>query len=73
MDTLQKCSRAIETFALSQAWYMAQILPMPQRVADQLERAAGSFLWLGRFENLAWEQLQSRLTRGGLRVSNVVS
>jgi hypothetical protein len=73
LDTLQKHSRAIETFALSQTRYMAQILPMPQRVADRLERAAGSFLWLGRFEKLAWEQLQSRLTRGGLRVSNVAA
>jgi exonuclease III len=73
LATLQQRSRALEMFAFSKAWYLAQILPLPQVTATKLERAARAFLWRGRFEHLAWDEIHGRLHEGGLAVSNVMA
>jgi hypothetical protein len=73
LATLAQRKLAIETFAFSQAWYMAQILPMPQEVAARLEKAAATFLWRGRLERLAWQELHGAAHEGGLGLSCVFS
>jgi hypothetical protein len=73
LPTLRQRAMAIETFAFSKVWYMAQILPLPQAVAARLEKAAANFLWAGRLERLAWSELHGRLDSGGLQVSCVFS
>jgi hypothetical protein len=73
LPTLRQRSLAVETFALSKAWYMAQILPLPPSTAAPLRRAAGDFLWRGRFEWLAHDELHGPLSEGGLRTSAIQS
>jgi hypothetical protein len=67
LPTLRQRSLAVETFALSKTWYLAQILPLPPAPAAHLRRAAGDFLWRGRFERLAHDELHGPLSSGGLR------
>jgi hypothetical protein len=73
LATLQQRKTVVEVFALSKAWYFAQVLPMPQEVAARLERAAANFLWTGRLERLAWSELHNPLHKGGLGISCVFS
>ncbi len=71
LPTLRQRSLAVETFALSKAWYLAQILPLPPAPTARLRRAAGDFLWQGRFERLAHDELHGLLSSGGLRTSAI--
>jgi hypothetical protein len=52
---------------------MAQILPLPQAVANKATSIAGSFLWAGHLERLAWQELHNPRLAGGLGVSCVTS
>ncbi len=71
LPTLRQRSLAVETFALSKAWYLAQILPLPPDTATRLRRAAGDFLWRGHFEQMAHDELHGPLSLGGLRTSAI--
>jgi hypothetical protein len=73
LPTLRQRARALETFALSRAWYLAQIIPMPPAVASRLRRAVSDFLWKGRLERLALDELHSPLAEGGLRLSAIAT
>jgi hypothetical protein len=73
LPTLRQRARALETFALSKVWYLAQIIPMPPAVADRLRRAVSDFLWKGRLERLAFDELHSPLGEGGLRLSAIAT
>jgi hypothetical protein len=59
----------LEMFIFSKLWYLAQILPLPQAVAARATSLAGSFLWAGHLERLAWQELHHRRQAGGLGVS----
>jgi hypothetical protein len=59
----------LETFVFSKLWYLAQILPLPQAVAAKATSLAGSFLWAGHLERLAWQELHHKRQAGGLGVS----
>ncbi len=69
LPTLLQRSPVLETFALSKAWYMAQILEFPAHFVGRLKRAAGDFLWRGHLERLAYDELHRPLSQGGLRLS----
>ncbi len=73
LPTLLQRSQVIETFLLSKAWYLAQILPLPSSFVGRLKRAVGAFLWRGHFERLAYDELHRPLSQGGLRLSCVAS
>jgi hypothetical protein len=59
----------LEVFVFSKLWYLAQILPLPQAVAARATTLAGSFLWAGHLERLAWQELHHKRQAGGLGVS----
>jgi hypothetical protein len=59
--------------SLSKAWYLAQILPMPPAVANRLRRAVSDFLWKGRLERLAFDELHSPIAEGGLHLSAITT
>ena len=61
----------MHTYAFSKLWYMAQVLPLPGDFRGRIQRAAGNFLWRGRLERLAWDELEAPKRRGGLGVANV--
>ncbi len=44
LPTLRQEVHALEVYALSKAWNLAQILPLPKTLAAQLQRMAGDFL-----------------------------
>ncbi len=69
LPTLLQRSQVLEVFALSKAWYMAQILPLPASFVGRLKRAAGGFLWRGHLERLAYDELHRPLSQGGLHLS----
>jgi hypothetical protein len=64
---------ALETYVFSKLWYMAQILPLRQVVANKATSIPGSFLWTGHLERLAWQELHNPRFAGGLGVSCVTS
>ena len=63
----------LETYVFSRLWYMAQILPLPSLVAQQLTTMAGSYLWKGHLERLALQELHSQRSEGGLKISCLVT
>jgi hypothetical protein len=71
LPTLRQKAQALEVYALSKAWYLAQILPLPKASAARLQRAAGDFLWRGRLERLAYDELHVPLAEGGLRLTSI--
>jgi hypothetical protein len=73
LPTLCQRAQALEVYALSRAWYLAQILPLPAAQAGRLRRAAGDFLWRGRLERLAYDELHRPLREGGLGLSCIAS
>ena len=73
LPTLASRTQALEVFAFSKLWYLAQILPMPAVQLKRIKKAAGAFLWKGRLERLAWDELHGPLYEGGLALSCVAS
>ena len=69
LHTLRLRRDALEVFVFSKLWYLAQALPMPASVSQQLTAAAGNFLWRGHLERLAWQELHRPLLEGGLAIS----
>ena len=47
LSTLQQRIFVISTFAMSKLWYLGQILPLPKKFLDELDRLTRKFLWLG--------------------------
>ena len=68
LPTLRQRVKVLNTFALSKLWYLAQVFPPPQRVVDQLEILVRRFLWIGRLEHLALDELINPPRQGGLGV-----
>jgi hypothetical protein len=59
----------LEVFVFSKLWYLAQILPLPQAMTTRATSLAGSFLWAGHLERLAWQELHHKRQAGELGVS----
>ena len=69
LHTLRMRRDALEIFVFSKLWYLAQALPLPPAAARGLTAAAGTFLWKGSVERLAWQELHRPLQEGGLAIS----
>jgi hypothetical protein len=59
----------LEAYALSKAWYFAQVMPLPEAEAANLRRLITDFLWLGRLGRLAYDELHGLFSAGGLHLS----
>jgi len=66
LPTLRQKVDVIITFALSRVWYFCQVLAMPPEVAADIRRCISSYLWKGRTERLAFDELHSPREKGGL-------
>ena len=53
VPTLSQRIKVLGTYALSKLWYVAQVIPLPQRICNQLDVMVRAFLWRGRLEHLA--------------------
>jgi Reverse transcriptase (RNA-dependent DNA polymerase) len=73
LPTLALCRHALEVFAISLLWYLAQILPLPAAIHRRIRVAASAFLWQGRLERLAWDELHTPPSRRGLGLTCVAT
>jgi hypothetical protein len=73
LPTLQQRVQVLETFVLSRAWYFCQVFPLPAEWAARLRKAVAAFLWRGRTERLAMDELHRPRHQGGLGLSCVQS
>jgi hypothetical protein len=73
LPTLLICRQALGVFAFSLLWYLAQILPLPAAQHRRIRSAATAFLWRGRLEKLASDELHIPPAEGGLGMTCVRS
>ena len=71
LPTLSQRVMVLSTFAMSKLWYLAQILPIPKKVVEQLEKEVRGFLWRGRIEKLPLEELYAPVKEGGLGLPSI--
>lgn len=55
----------INLFILSKVWYIAQIIPLPEDVAQRIELGITYYLWTGHIYKVAKSQLWKRTEQGG--------
>ncbi|KAJ4440885.1 hypothetical protein ANN_10732 [Periplaneta americana] len=67
LNLLQKVWH-VNTFALSKLWYLAQVLPMPDKVSQKIEQLIGYYVWRGYPFRVARPQLRRKITEGGLNL-----
>ncbi|KAJ4451298.1 hypothetical protein ANN_02759 [Periplaneta americana] len=67
LNILQKVWH-VNTFALSKLWYLAQVLPMPDKVSQKIEQLIGYYVWRGYPFRVARPQLRRKITEGGLNL-----
>ena len=73
LDTLQQRIDVLQIFVCSRLWYKAQALPLPGRVAGRLEALMTSYLWRGKLEKLALQELFCSTKDGGLGLVDIRS
>lgn len=73
LPTLQMRSDVIKNFATSKLWYKAQILPIPNNYLKMIESAIRIFLWKGKLEYLALDEVKQKPEQGGLSIPCVFS
>lgn len=66
-------ARYVSMFALSKMWHVAQVLPIPKGVADEVVRAVRRFLWRGHTFTTTMAVACSPKTAGGLGIPDVRS
>ena len=66
LSTLQQRVNVLQTFALSKLWYVAQVLPLPEKMIKKIESSLSAFIFRGRHERLKLDELENPRSRGGL-------
>ena len=66
LDSLRQRVEVIKIFATSKLWYKASALPLPEMWARKFEAEVRKFLWAGRLEHLALEEVMNPVEMGGL-------
>lgn len=61
----------VNTFALSKMWYIAQVLPIPERFSQQIELTIGYYIWRGHMFRVHRNQLRQATDKGGFNLINV--
>ena len=56
----------INVFAMSKLWYIAQIFPIPKEIVKYIRKIVNRFIWQGRLEKIAMDELYSPIDQGGL-------
>ena len=71
IDTLSERSIILQTFIFSKTFYLAHVLPLPNNVATEILKETRNFLWAGKIEKLAIEQMYAPTNEGGLNICNI--
>jgi hypothetical protein len=59
------------TFALSKLYYVAQVLPLPDKHRRKVESGLSKFIFRGRHERLKLSELENSCEEGGLGLPNI--
>lgn len=62
----------VQTYLLSQCWYLAQVLPLPTTYARQIICAISWYIWQGNIFRVPINTLYLQPTDGGLGLVNVI-
>ena len=49
-------------------WYVCQVLPLPIKIAAKFESLVRKFIWTGKLEKLALDEIKISREEGGLNV-----
>ena len=68
LETFKQRVDVSQLFATSKLWYVCQVLPLPVKFADKFESVLRSFIWTGKLEKLALDEIKNTREEGGLNV-----
>ena len=73
LPTLRMRALVIIIFATSKIWYKAQAIPLPHKYTLLIEKQIRIFLWQGKLEKLALDEVKHTPDMGGLAIPCVES
>ena len=68
LDTFQQRVDVLQIFGTSKLWYLCQVLPLPPAFAAKFENIMWRFIWVGKLEKLAMDEIKNPREQGGLNV-----
>ena len=68
LDSFQQKVDVLQIFGTSKLWYVCQVLPLSPIYAKQLETIVRKFLWRGKLEKLALDEVKNTREEGGLNL-----
>ena len=71
LETIAQRVEVTKTFALSKLYYVAQVLPLPNKYRKQIESSLSKFIFRGRHERLKVDELENSCEQGGLGLPNI--
>ena len=71
LETLAQRVEVAKIFALSKLYYVAQVLPLPNKYRKQVDSSLSKFIFRGRHERLQLDELQNSYENGGLGMPNI--
>ena len=71
LDTLCQRVEVAKVFAMSKLYYVAQVLPLPNKYRKRIEQKLSSFIFQGRHERLSLSVLENTNKQGGLGLPNI--
>lgn len=66
LTTIVQRKQALQAFAWSKIWYLAQVLAPTSKHLARLRQMASKFLWMGRLERLTIPDIEATKDKGGL-------
>ena len=69
LETLAQRVQVARKFALSKLYYVAQVLPLPNKYKRKV--SVSKFIFRGHYERLKLEELENSCENGGLALPNI--
>ena len=66
LESFQQKVDVLHIFGFSKLWYQCQVLTVPARYAKQIESITLTFIWRGKLEKLALDEVKNSKEEGGL-------
>ena len=66
LETFHQKLDVLQIFGFSKLWYQCQVLPLPSKFAKEIEAITRRFIWRGKLEKLALDEIKNTGEEGGL-------